>query len=81
VRQGYYNNLAIPVSYHEQWFYGHCGYFLFVYNKDLNIDIPIFHRMVQAQRYDGVTAIVALAEARKLYPDFVFASCFGSSIV
>jgi len=33
--------------------------------------------MVQAQRYDGVTAIVALAEARKLYPGFTFERFFG----
>ncbi len=30
--------------------------------------------MVQAQRFDGISAIVALAEAKKLYPDFRFDS-------
>jgi hypothetical protein len=33
--------------------------------------------MVQAQRYDGVTAVIALAEARKLYPEFTFERFFG----
>jgi len=55
-------------SYHEEWFYDHCGYFLSVYNQEQKCDLPIYLRMVQAQRYDGVSAIVALAEARKLYP-------------
>jgi hypothetical protein len=43
-------------SYHEKWFYGHSAYLLSVYNKELKVDLPIFLRMVQAQRYDGVTA-------------------------
>jgi hypothetical protein len=33
--------------------------------------------MVQAQRFDGISAIVALAEAKKLYPDFRFDSYHG----
>lgn len=33
--------------------------------------------MVQAQRFDGISAIVALAEAKKLYPDFGFDSFHG----
>jgi hypothetical protein len=66
-------------SYHEKWFYGHCGYFLSVYNRELKLDLPIYLRMVQAQRFDGVTAIVALAEARKIYPDFTFERFFGDA--
>lgn len=34
-------------------------------------------RLVQAQRHDGISAIVALAEAKKLYPDFKFDSFHG----
>lgn len=64
-------------SYHEQWFYGHCGYLLSVYNRDLKLDLPIYFRLVEAQRYDGVSAIVALAEAKKLYPNFCFERFFG----
>ena len=64
-------------SYHEVWYYGHCGYFLSVYNPELKKDLPIYLRLVQAQRYDGVTAIVALSEARKLYPLFNFEKFIG----
>ena len=64
-------------SYHESWFYGHCGYFLTVYNPDLKKDLPLYLRLVQAQRYDGVTAIVALSEVRKLYPNFTFSEFIG----
>lgn len=64
-------------SYHEQWFYGHTEYILSVYNKDLNCDLPLYLRMVQAQRFDGVSAVVALAEARQLYPEFRFDSFCG----
>lgn len=64
-------------SYHEQWFYGHTEYILSVYNNALKFDIPIYLRLVQAPRYDGVTAIVALAEAKKLYPNFHFDSFCG----
>jgi hypothetical protein len=66
-------------SYHEQWFYGHTGYILSVYNETLKCDIPIYLRMVQAQRYDGVSAIVALSEVKKLYPDYCFISFCGDS--
>jgi hypothetical protein len=59
-------------SYHEKWYYGHCLYFLSVYNPKLKKDLPIYFRMVQAQRYDGVTAIFTLSEVRKMYPLFNF---------
>lgn len=55
-----------------KWYYGHCLCFLSVYNSDLKKDLPIYFRMVQAQRYDGVTAIFAISEARKMYPLFNF---------
>lgn len=64
-------------SYHEVWFYGHCGYFLSVYHPILKSDLPIYLRLVEAQRNDGVTAIVALAEARKLYPQLTFNRFIG----
>lgn len=64
-------------SYHGQWFYGHTEYILSVYNKDLKSDLPFYLRMVQAQRFDGISAVIALAEARKLYPDFNFNSFIG----
>ena len=64
-------------SYQEVWFYGHCGYFLSIYNPLLKSDLPLYLRLVEAQRHDGVTAIVALAEARKLYPNFKFGRFIG----
>ena len=33
--------------------------------------------MVQASRHDSVTAVITLAEARKLHPDFRFESFCG----
>ena len=64
-------------SYHGQWFYGYTEYILSVYNQELKSDLPLYLRIVQAQRHDGISAIVALAEARKLYPDFRFDSFCG----
>lgn len=66
-------------SYHCQWFYGYTEYILSVYNKELKCDLPLYLRLVQAQRFDGISAVVALAEARKLYPEFTFDSFHGDS--
>lgn len=48
-----------------------------VYNPLLKSDIPLYLRLVEAQRHDGVNAIIALAEARKLYPHFKFDRFIG----
>ena len=56
-------------SYHERWFYGHTAYLLSVHNKDLMLDLPIYMRFVEAQRFDGVSLIASLAHARYLYKD------------
>ncbi len=66
-------------SYHEQWYYGYTEYILSVYNDELKCDLPLYLRIVQAPRHDGVSAVVALAEARKLYPDFKFGSFCADS--
>ncbi len=66
-------------NYHGQWFYGHTEYILSVYNKELKCDLPLYLRMLQAQRFDGISAIVALSEAKKLYPEFHFDSFCGDS--
>lgn len=66
-------------SYHGVWFYGHTGYILSVYNKDLKSDIPIYLRLVQAQRHDSVSAVVSLVEVKRLYPSFTFISFCGDS--
>lgn len=66
-------------SYHETWFYGYTGYFLSVYNSNLKTDLPVYLRLLDASRYDGVSAIVALAEFRKLYPEFTAELFLGDS--
>jgi len=57
-------------SYEERWFYGYTGYFWSCYNPDLKVDLPIYLRILQAQRHDSVSAVVALAEFRSLYPSY-----------
>jgi hypothetical protein len=64
-------------SYHEQWYYGFTEYILSVHNKDLKCDLPLYLRLVQAPRFDGVTAVVALTEAKKLYANYTFDSFLG----
>ena len=54
-------------SYHERYFYGYTAYMLSVHNPTLKLDSPIYLKFVEASRYDGVTAISALAHARHLY--------------
>jgi len=56
-------------SHNERWFYGYTGYFISTYNKTLKTDIPLYLRFVEASRHDSVSAIVALAEFRELYPN------------
>ena len=53
----------------ELYFYGYTGYFLSTYNSDLNVDIPLSIRIVEAKRNDSVTAVVALNEFRELFPN------------
>ena len=43
-------------SYHETWFYGYTGYFLPVYNSNLKTDLPVYLSLLDASRYDGVSA-------------------------
>jgi len=55
-------------SHKGVFFYGYTGYFISTYNKDLKADLPLYLRLVEASRHDSVSAVVALAEFRKLYP-------------
>lgn len=66
-------------SHHERYFYGHTEYILSVYNADLKCDLPLYLRLVQAQRHDSVSAIVSLVEAKKLYTTFEFDAFIGDS--
>jgi hypothetical protein len=58
-------------SYHERSFYGHTAYLLSVHNQELKLDLPIYMKFVDAQRFDGVSLIASLAHARYLYQDIL----------
>lgn len=64
-------------SYHEQFFYGYTEYIVSTHNKDLKCELPLYLRMVQASRFDGVSAVVALQEAQLLYDEYIFTSFHG----
>lgn len=55
-------------SHKDQWFYGYTGYFISTYNKVLKLDLPLYLRLVDAKRHDSISAVVAVAEFRDLYP-------------
>lgn len=63
----------------EQYFYGHTAYFLATYNKELKLDLPIYLRTVEARRHDSITALIALAEFRELYPDLTMTAFLSDS--
>jgi len=56
-------------SHNERYFYGYTGYFISSYNRDLKLDLPLYLRLVQANRHDSVSAIFALNELRELNPN------------
>jgi hypothetical protein len=56
-------------SHNERYFYGYTGYFISTYNRDKRLDLPLYLRIVDAKRHDSISAVVALAEFRDLYPD------------
>jgi hypothetical protein len=55
-------------SHNERPFYGYTGYFISTYNRPLRLDLPLSLRIVDARRHDSISAVVALAELRDLYP-------------
>lgn len=56
-------------SHNERYFYGYTGYFISTYNRRCKKDLPLYLRLVDARRHDSVSAVVALAEFRDLYPN------------
>lgn len=56
-------------SHKEQWFYGYTGYFISTYNKAQKLDLPLYLRLVEASRHDSISAVVALAEFRDIFPN------------
>ena len=66
-------------SHNERYFYGYTGYFISTYNKVAKVDLPLYLRFVDAKRHDSVSAVVALAEFRDLYPNLVINSFISDS--
>ncbi|MDR0491004.1 MAG: transposase [Oscillospiraceae bacterium] len=56
-------------SHNERYFYGYMGYFISIYNRREKLDLPLYLRVLDAKRHDSVSAVIALAEFRDLYPD------------
>ena len=56
-------------SYREQWFFGST---LFnVTASDSPYDLPIYIKMVQANRHDSITTVFALQDIQKLHPSLL----------
>ena len=55
-------------SHNERYFYGYMGYFISTYNSTEKLDLPLYLRFLAANRHDSISAVVALAEFRDLYP-------------
>jgi len=66
-------------SHNEHWFYGYTGYFICAYNKALKLDLPLYLRLVDAKRHDSISAVVALAEFRDLYPSLTIDTFISDS--
>jgi hypothetical protein len=66
-------------SHNERYFYGYTGYFISTYNKLDKVDLPLYLRLVDAKRHDSVSAVVALAELRDLYPNLVIDTFISDS--
>ena len=56
-------------SHNERYFYGYTGYFISTYNASQKLDLPLYLRIVDAKRHDSISAVIALAEFRDLYPN------------
>ena len=66
-------------SHNERYFYGYTGYFISTYNRTLKFDLPLYLRLVDAKRHDSISAVVALAEFRDLYPNLTVDSFISDS--
>jgi hypothetical protein len=66
-------------SHNEHYFYGYTGYFISTYNPEQKLDLPLYLRMVDAKRHDSISAVVALAEFRDLYPNLTMDTFISDS--
>ena len=58
-------------SHNERYFHGYMGYFISTYNSTEKLDLPLYLRFLEASRHDSISAVIALAEFRDLYPNLV----------
>jgi hypothetical protein len=66
-------------SHKECYFYGHTGYFFSTHNNEEKVDLPLYLRLLQANRHDSVSAIFALAEFRELSPNLTIDTFISDS--
>ena len=66
-------------SHNERYFYGYTGYFISTYNSARKLDLPLYLRIVDAKRHDSISAVVALAEFRDLYPSLTIDTFISDS--
>ena len=66
-------------SHKEHWFYGYTGYFISTYNRAEKLDLPLYLRLVDAKRHDSISAVIALAEFRDLYPNLTVENFISDS--
>ena len=66
-------------SHNKQWFYGYTGYFISTYNKNLKLDLPLYFRLVDAKRHDSISAVVAIDEFLRLYPNLTVKTFLSDS--
>ena len=64
-------------SFREMYVYGY-NFFEIVASDSL-YDLPIFFLRTQAPRHDGVSSVIAIDKALKLYPQFNFTQFLGDS--
>ena len=66
-------------SHKERFFYGHTGYFLSTHNSKEKVDLPLYLRLLQANRHDSVSAVFALVEFRELSSNLTFDTFISDS--
>jgi hypothetical protein len=66
-------------SHRERYFYGYTGYFISTYNRTEKLDLPLYLRLVDAKRHDSISAVIALAEFRDLYPNLTVETFISDS--
>jgi hypothetical protein len=66
-------------SHNEHYFHGYTGYFISTYNSTEKLDLPLYLRFVGANRHDSISAVLALAEFRDMYPNLTVDSFISDS--